>query len=257
MCSSPPARRTWKLAQPLCHELLVNLLCSSGTVVNRWQTQELKTTSCLEEQKDSLAEILRAGQHLLALIGDVLDITKAENQGLSLSTEQVNVSEVVEESVSLVKLLAAERQIDLQVALVSNMTVTADRQALKEILVNLLSNAVKYNREGGVICISAAPTETDRLRISIEDTGIGIPPDMLERVFTAFDRVGAETTSVQGSGLGLALAKRLAEAMDGDLTVESTPGVGSIFAIELPGRLGDLHLSPGGMRDSAILDRDT
>ena len=152
---------------------------------------------------------------------------------------------------------AAERQIDLQVALVSNMIVTADRQALKEILVNLLSNAVKYNREGGVICISAAPTGTDRLRISIEDTGIGIPPDMLERVFTAFDRVGAETTSVQGSGLGLALAKRLAEAMDGDLTVESTPDVGSIFAIELPGRLSHTRGPPGGMVEGAVLKRST
>ena len=136
------------------------------------------------------------------------------------------------------------------------MTVTADRQALKQILINLLSNAVKYNREGGVICIGAAPTTTDRLRISIEDTGLGIPPDKLERVFSPFDRIGAETTSVQGSGLGLALAKRLANAMNGDLTVESTPGVGSIFAIELPGRRDDAHSSPGGTMEGTVLNRE-
>jgi PAS domain S-box-containing protein len=216
------------------HELRTPL----NAILGFAQILEMDDAGLTNEHKEAVTEIMRAGRHLLGLIGDVLDISKAESGRLALCIEEVDVCEVVEESLSLVKGAASERQIDIQVGDISEATVTADRQALKQMTVNLLSNAVKYNRDRGVIRIDAAE-KGDRLKISVQDTGVGIPRDKLARLFTPFDRLGAETTSVQGTGLGLTLVRHLATAMGGDLTVESSPDVGSVFAIELPSRPND------------------
>jgi CheY-like chemotaxis protein len=111
--------------------------------------------------------------------------------------------------------------------------VLGDRQRLKQVLLNLLSNAVKYNREGGSVELSCAPAADDRLRIAVTDTGLGVPPDALARLFVPFERVGRQS-GIEGTGLGLPLSKRLAEAMGGTLDLTSTPGQGSTFWIELP-----------------------
>jgi CheY-like chemotaxis protein len=112
--------------------------------------------------------------------------------------------------------------------------VLGDRQRLKQVLLNLLSNAVKYNREGGSVHLACEPVAGERLRIKVTDTGLGVPPESVERLFVPFERVGSEHSSIEGTGLGLPLSKRLAEAMGGTLDLASTPGQGSTFWVELP-----------------------
>ena len=182
-------------------------------------------------------QILRAGKHLLALINEVLDITRIESGNLRLSPEPVSVPDVLNEAVDLTHPLTTKANIQLELpARVADpgLYVQADHQGLKQVLVNLLANAIKYNRPFGEVAVSYTFTEAHRLRIQVRDTGPGLAADKLSRLFTPFDRLGAEQGSVEGTGLGLALSRRLAEAMGGQLGVESVVGQGSIFWIELP-----------------------
>ncbi len=187
------------------------------------------------EQRDSVEHILKAGRHLLTLINEVLDIARIEAGRLALSLEPVNVREILREARSLLAPLAAGRAIhlDADVTKTCDRHVLADRQRIKQVLLNLLSNAVKYTRAGDVVVLSCAETGAGRLRITVRDTGPGIPADRLGRLFTPFDRLGAEGTGVEGSGIGLALSQRLMEAMGGTITVESEVGRGSAFTVEL------------------------
>jgi PAS domain S-box-containing protein len=188
-----------------------------------------------EEDRESAEQILRAGRHLLDLINEVLDIARIEAGEFSLSVEPVAVSQAVRESVDLVRAFAEERQISLRVEPPSSCDarVMADLQRLKQVLLNLLSNAVKYNRQRGSVTVSCQRSGEGRLRIRVADTGDGIPPEMVGRLFTPFDRLGAEHQGIEGTGLGLALSRKLSEAMGGTMGVESTPGAGTTFWIEL------------------------
>ena len=187
------------------------------------------------EQRDSLRHILSGANHLLGLINEVLDIAAIEAGRLSLSLEPVLVADVVAETVSLIRPLADQREI-----LLTNPGqgcddhVLGDRQRLKQILLNLLSNAVKYNHQGGSVHLTCEPVAGERLRLSVTDTGPGIAVEQLELLFVPFERLGSEQSGVEGSGLGLPLSKRLAEAMSGTLEVATTPGQGSTFWVELP-----------------------
>jgi signal transduction histidine kinase len=131
--------------------------------------------------------------------------------------------------------LAAERQITIQAPAAGDptWTVQADRQRLKQVLLNLASNAVKYNREAGNIRVTCQATREGRVAIAVQDTGPGLSPDKMARLFSPFDRLGAEDTEVQGTGMGLALSKGLVEAMGGDLTAHSVEGEGTTFTVEL------------------------
>jgi signal transduction histidine kinase/CheY-like chemotaxis protein len=182
-------------------------------------------------QREAVEQINRGGRHLLELINEVLDIASIEAGRLSLSIEPVDLQNVVDEAVGLIRPIAAERRVTVETAGIEG-TVLADRQRLKQILLNLLSNAVKYDRPGGSVRVDVISSgQTHRIRVS--DTGPGIDPALLERLFTPFDRLGAEASGVEGSGVGLALSRRLAEAMGGALGVESQPGRGSTFWVEL------------------------
>ncbi|HLZ68780.1 MAG TPA: PAS domain S-box protein [Dehalococcoidia bacterium] len=188
------------------------------------------------QQQKNVERILKAGRHLLELINEVLDIARIESGRLPLSPEPVRLREVVTETLDLVRPLAAEHEISVSLAgdaEIDGRFVLADRQRLKQILLNLLSNAVKYNRDQGSVSVVCSAPAAGRLRISVRDTGRGIPAAKLSRLFQPFDRLGAETTEVEGTGLGLALSRRLAEAMGGTIGVESTIGAGSVFHIEL------------------------
>jgi signal transduction histidine kinase len=188
-----------------------------------------------EEQTESVDHILRAGQHLLGLINEVLDLARIESGHLALSPEAVGVFEVIKDTVDLIGPLAAERTLRIHAPSAPECawTVQADPQRLKQILLNLASNAVKYNRHGGSISLTCEAGDEGRVRIAVADTGPGIPADKLPRLFTQFDRLGAEHSEVQGTGMGLVLAKRLAEAMGGALTVASVEGQGTTFTLEL------------------------
>ncbi|MEP6668436.1 MAG: PAS domain S-box protein [Chthoniobacter sp.] len=178
--------------------------------------------------------ILEAGRHLLELINEVLDISRIESDQLRLSSEPVALGSVIQESMNLVQHLAAEREVTIgEDPFESDAFVMADRQRLKQVLVNLLSNGVKYNRRGGKVTITCFRVE-DRAQISVSDTGRGIPAHLLDRLFNPFDRLGAENSEIEGTGLGLALSQRLVEHMGGSLRVASKEGVGTDFWIELP-----------------------
>jgi signal transduction histidine kinase/AmiR/NasT family two-component response regulator len=187
------------------------------------------------EQRDNLGHIMSGARHLLSLINEVLDIAAIEAGRLSLSLEPVALADVAAETVSLIRPLADQHHIVLAGPNVSCAThVLGDRQRLKQVLLNLLSNAVKYNREGGSVHLECEPVPGDRLRIKVTDTGLGIPSEALERLFVPFERVASQPTAIEGTGLGLPLSKRLAEAMGGALELVSTPDQGSTFWIELP-----------------------
>jgi PAS domain S-box-containing protein len=198
-------------------------------------SQLLDRQSPTEVQRTRIRYILTAGRHLLNLINEVLDISRIEAGTLQLSLEPVCIEEAIAEALDLMRPLAAERSITLGAnePLDSTTYVLADRQRLKQVLLNLLSNAVKYSAIEGSVTISF--TESQRFtRISVRDTGAGIPVEKLARLFTPFDRLGAEQSPVEGTGLGLALCQRLVQAMHGTIGVSSTLGNGSTFWLELP-----------------------
>jgi PAS domain S-box-containing protein len=208
------------------------------------------------ENRDSVDQILRAGQHLLTLIDEVLDIARIEAGHISLSVEPVSVDIVVRESVDLVRLMADKQGVTLHAedALAAQHFVRADHQRLKQVLLNLLSNAIKYNRGGGSVTVSWESGPQERLRIIVRDSGRGIAAGKLERLFTPFDRLDAEQTDVEGTGLGLALSKGLIEAMGGRLGVESVEDQGSSFWVDLPVASAPREtLSSAGRRRTGVL----
>ena len=189
-----------------------------------------------ETQRPRIRYILSAGRHLLNLINEVLDISRIEAGTLQLSVEPVCLEEAIGEALDLMRPLAAERTISLasNCCLDTATYVLADRQRLKQVLINLLSNAVKYTAIKGCVTVSFADSGKDLTRISVRDTGAGIPVEKLARLFTPFDRLGAEQSAVEGTGLGLALCQRLVHAMNGSIGVNSTLGDGSNFWLDLP-----------------------
>ena len=197
--------------------------------------QLLDMDSLTPGQHESIARILHGGKHLLDLINEVLDISRIEAGRLDISLEPVLIQECMCEALDLVRPMAAQRHVELRAdkTKAEGVCVYADRQRLRQVALNLLSNAVKYNREGGAVTLACATTAEGRVRISVTDTGPGISPEKLARLFTPFERLGAEQAGIEGTGLGLSLSKRLAEAMHGTLGVESTVGRGSSFWIEL------------------------
>ena len=197
--------------------------------------QLLEMDDLTDDQRQSLRNILSGARHLLALINEVLDIAAIEAGRLPLSLEPVAVADVVAEAVSLIRPLADQHSILLAGPKQTCAAhVLGDRQRLKQILLNLLSNAVKYNRQGGSVQLACQRLAGDRLRITVTDTGLGIAPESLDRLFVPFERLTSEQRAIEGTGLGLPLSKRLAEAMDGTLQLTSTPGQGSTFWVELP-----------------------
>ncbi len=214
-------------------------------------TQLLEMSDLSDEDSDSVGRILGAGRQLLALINELIDIARIESGDLSLSLEPVLVRPVIEESSQLMAPIAAERSIRIiQHCAHPALAVYADRQRLSQVLVNLISNAVKYNHPAGTVTIACRPGDTGQAIIDVSDTGQGISAEDIERVFVPFERLGAERTSVEGTGIGLPLAKALTEAMHGRLTASSVPGQGAVFTISLP-RAPELVRAPA-QRTSSV-----
>ena len=185
-------------------------------------------------QKQSIGQILGAGWHLLKLINEILDLAKIESGQLSLSLEPVSLAEVMVESQGMIEGQAHKRGIRLDFPhFDAPCYVHADRTRLKQVLLNFLSNAVKYNRAQGSVTVTYAAISPVRLRVSITDTGAGLPPDKLAQLFQPFNRLGQEGGGEEGTGIGLVVARQLIELMGGVIGVTSTVGYGSVFWFDL------------------------
>ncbi len=205
-----------------------------------------------------LQHIRAAGEHLLEMVDEVLDLARIEAGGLRLVLEAVDLGALVAESLALTEPLARRHQVTLQApADALPFWVLADRTRLRQVLVNLLTNAIKYNRPGGRVelRLGTGPDAPARLAtVTVQDTGIGMSAAQLAALFQPFNRLGAETGSVEGTGLGLVIARQLAEAMQGRLQVASVPGVGTSFTLGLPACTG---ASAAAQAAAAALAADT
>ena len=185
-------------------------------------------------QAKRIDQILQAGWYLLKLINEILDLAVIESGKLSLSKESVSLSEVMNECQAMMEPQAQQRGIVMSFPRFdAPVFVSADRTRLKQIVINLVSNAIKYNTERGTIVVACAVSGSERIRLSVKDTGAGLPPEKLAQLFQPFNRLGQEAGGVAGTGIGLVMSKRLADLMGGVLGVESTVGVGSTFWCEL------------------------
>lgn len=196
-----------------------------------------------KEQLSSIDHILTAGQYLLGLVTRVLEMSRIEAGDLKVNMEPVRVEQIIAPCLSIVELEAQKRGIALidDCGARAEWVVWADRPLVQQVLLNLLSNAVKFNRDGGTVTISCQPAGAEYLRIGIADNGAGIASSKKDELFEPFARLGAEAKTIQGAGLGLAIAKRLTERMQGRIGYESTEGLGSTFWVELP--LAEAHAS--------------
>ena len=214
----------------MSHELRSPLNAILGFAQLLESTSPLPTAS----QKENIAQILQAGWHLLKLINEVLDLAVVESGKMSLSPESVSLAEVISECQAMMEPQAKQRGISMTFPQLDiPYYVHADRTRVKQVLINLLSNAIKYNREQGTVEVKCTTTSPERIRISVKDTGAGLPPEKLTQLFQPFNRLGQESRAGEGTGIGLVMSKRVVELMEGAIGVESTVGVGSVFWIEL------------------------
>lgn len=224
----------------MSHELRTPM----NAIIGFSQLLEMDTSiASNERQKDNVKEILNAGEHLLELINEVLDLSSIESGQSQMSIEPVSFDDVLKESVSLVLALAVKKgvaisfveegkQIDDISSLSSGVQVLADRLRLKQVLLNLLSNAVKYNSDNGEVRIHCAEVG-DLYNISIEDTGAGLSAEQIDGLFQPFNRLGSENSTIEGTGIGLVITKNLVEMMGGSIACQSQEGKGTTFSIEL------------------------
>jgi PAS domain S-box-containing protein len=187
-----------------------------------------------DSQKESIAQILQAGWHLLKLINEILDLAVIESGKVSLSLEPVSLCEVLSECQAMMDAQAIQHGIQMTFPVMDKPSfVWADQTRLKQIIINLLSNAIKYNKANGTVIVKCEVQESDRIRIIVNDTGAGLVPDKIAQLFQPFNRLGQEASGVAGTGIGLVVTKQLVELMDGVIGVESSVDVGSQFWVEL------------------------
>ena len=189
-------------------------------------------------QRQSIDQILQAGWYLLELINEILDLALIESGKLSLSPEPVSLPEMLVDCRGMIEPLALKSGIGLTFPSFGDTPfIKADRTRVKQVLINLLSNAIKYNRDGGTVEVICTMSENQRTRISVHDTGNGLPPEKFAQLFQPFNRLGQESGSTEGTGIGLVVSRRLVELMGGEIGAQSTVGVGSVFWIELQSTL--------------------
>ena len=225
----------------MSHELRTPLSAILGFA----QLMESGSPQPTPSQKRSIEQILKAGWYLLELINEILDLSQIESGKLPLSLEPISLNEVVRECQAMIEPQAQKSGIRMTFPRFEiPHFVKADRTRVKQVLINLLSNAIKYNKVGGSVVVDYIESTPGRIRIRVRDTGEGLPPDKLMQLFQPFNRLGKEAGVEEGTGIGLMVSKRLVELMKGEIGVESTIGVGSVFWI-------DLNLTSEPRRDAA------
>lgn len=189
-----------------------------------------------DETKQNIDEIITAGNHLLKLITEILDLSKIESGKIEISIASHNLNELLYYCLAIIKPAADKRSISIENNVIAflDITVKVDEMRFKQVALNLLSNAVKYNNENGKVIIDCSKVEGDMLQLSITDDGNGLTMEQQHQLFKPFNRVGAEASNIEGTGLGLAISKDLIELMGGSIGVESEVGKGSCFWLKIP-----------------------
>lgn len=204
------------------------------------------------ELLEDVRDILGAGNHLLSLINEILDLARIESGKLELSLEPVDVCSLLDHCIVLTKPLAEKHDISCQHQCKSHIGVFADQTRLRQVLLNLLTNAIKYNRANGCVFIHAYPSDQGQVLIEVKDTGPGISSSQQKKLFKPFDRLGAETSGIEGTGIGLSITRALVEAMGGEIGVRSEPDQGSTFWVGLPA--AKAQTTPEASQDPATVD---
>lgn len=219
--------------ESMSHELRTPLNCILGFA----QLLEISEENLDEKQIRHVQNILSSGEHLLNLITDVLELNTIQEGRMSLKIEDVETDSILDDCLNQIEFRADEKNITLVDQRDRGHALPilwADIVRVKQLLLNLLSNAIKFNKEGGTVTISCNIVTDNMLRISIADTGTGISAEQGNKLFTPFDRLGRETGPIEGTGVGLSIAKRIVELLEGNIGYESEVGIGSTFWIELP-----------------------
>jgi signal transduction histidine kinase len=187
-------------------------------------------------QKNRVAHISKAGQHLLKLINEILDLSRIETGQMNVSLEPVKITELARDVLTVTRPMADNYNIKLLDELTPHTTtyVLADKTRLNQVLLNLISNGIKYNRKEGTVTLGMEKQADGIMSIQVTDTGMGIPQDKLENIFEPFDRLDAENSEIEGTGIGLTISKKLIELMKGRIGIDSTPGKGTQFSVFLP-----------------------
>ncbi len=201
--------------------------------------------------REWLTRIQQAGWHLLAMINDVLDLSRVEAGTLALHDQRIDLRDTIEASIAMVEEAAQRRRVTVVRDLSGDAPeVRGDAVRVRQVLINLLSNAVKYNREGGHVLVCSRALAGPRVEIEIADTGLGMTAEQVGRLFQPFNRLGRERLGVEGTGIGLVIARRLAELMGGSLQVHSQPGKGSVFTLTLPAPRRSQPTTAGSLEDA-------
>ncbi|MDH3335115.1 MAG: PAS domain S-box protein [Rhodospirillaceae bacterium] len=194
------------------------------------------TTPLTDKQKDSTNQVIKSGHHLLDLIDQVLELAKIEAGNMSVSIEPVQIRDLVGECLDMISSMASKRHININYDMdkTPDAVVMGDRVSTKQVLLNLLSNAVKYNRESGSISVDVKIIDNKKMYLSVSDTGPGIPKEKQGRVFEPFNRLGHESSEIEGTGIGLVITREMLHMMNGEIGFNSEEGKGTTFWIELP-----------------------
>ncbi|MDH5737467.1 MAG: HAMP domain-containing histidine kinase, partial [Gammaproteobacteria bacterium] len=212
----------------MSHELRTPL----NAILGFGQLLEMSMTD--QKQKDQAGKIITAGHHLLELINEILDLAKIESGRLEMQIDHLNLNKLLDECESIIRPLAEAADLHLNVVNMEGQSVWADSTRLKQVLLNLLSNAVKYNSQKGSIKLSTHKLESDKLRIIVADTGKGISQEEQKLLFEPFQRLVSDDSQIEGSGMGLVICRELVLRMGGEMGVESPPGEGTSFWVDLP-----------------------
>lgn len=215
----------------MSHELRTPL----NTMLGFAQLMEMENPPPTSSQKTRIKHILESGWYLLSVIDQILYSAAIESGELSLIQTPISLSKILQECQTMIKSQAQKKSITLAFPQYErSIYVMADEIKLKQVLINLLSNAIKYNREAGNVTVEYSQNDSGKIRISIHDTGVGLTQNQIDKLFQPFNRLGRETGSEEGTGIGLVVTKKLVEFMRGEIGIESVAGVGSTFWVELP-----------------------